>query len=144
MHVLERIKARQLLYLSLCLSAISVSAQAGSWVPGLCGDDGFCTIISVQHEVEQSAPQNPGVVVGQIDDDGFKPSPVRTTVAKQVCRKEVRVPKPVHDAVTRMFSVVVSRGGPQSLPAALTPSEQTMLLYYNTIMQQTLNFQCSR
>jgi hypothetical protein len=120
---------------SLCLSP-AVFADP-------CGEDGFCTIISVQSENEQRTPRTPGVVVGVIGDDGFTPSPGATFTAKQVCRKVVRVPKAVHDVVNRMFSSLNDRGGPSALPAALTPAEQTMLLYYNTIMQQTLNFQCS-
>lgn len=143
MHVLlDKVSARPLFYLTLFCFAPQWMAQAGSWSAGPCGADGFCTMIAVQSEVEQRVPQNSGVVVGTIGDDGFKPAPVAQLTAKKICRKEVRVPRVVQDAVTRMFASVIDRGGPQALPASLTPSEQTMLLYYNTIIQQTMNFQC--
>ena len=121
-----------------------MEARADPWAPGPCGADGFCTIISVQHSVEQRNPQPAGVVVGTLDDDGFKPSPVNAGGARKICRKEVRVPRVVHDAVTKMFSAVIDKGVAGALPPSLTPSEQTMLLYYNTIMQQTMNFQCDK
>ncbi|MEY3902981.1 MAG: hypothetical protein RL189_2287 [Pseudomonadota bacterium] len=108
-----------------------------------CGSDGFCTIISVQNEVEQKTPHSSGVVIGTITDDRFAPAPVAQTVAKKMCRKEVRVPREVHRAVTKMFEFIDSKGGAQGVPPSFTPAEQTILLYYNTIMQQTLNFQCN-
>lgn len=108
-----------------------------------CGGDGFCTIISVQHEVEQRIPHNSSVVIGTITDDRFTPAPVAHTASKKTCRKEVRVPRAVHRAVTKMFEVIDDKGGAQGFPPTLSPAEQTMLLYYNTIMQQTVNFQCN-
>ncbi len=136
-------RTRRLFFMAVVsfVTFVQMGAKAGS--VDRCGTDGFCTLISVQNEVEQRSPSAPGVVIGTIGDDGFKPSSTGQLSAKKVCKKEVRVPRAVHDAVTRMFETVTLRGGPQSLPASLTSSEQTMLLYYNTIMQQTMNFQCS-
>lgn len=123
-------------------SSLLHAAPAKTWAPGPCSEDGFCTIISVQNEVEQRTPQGQGVIIGSIGDDGFQPAPGTHVSAKKICKKVVRVPRAVHDAVTQMFNSIVARGGAQALPAALTPSEQTILLYYNTIMQQTMSFQC--
>lgn len=110
-----------------------------------CADDGYCTLVSVQHEVSVRKPQAArGAVVGVIDDDGFRPSPMSSETEKKFCRKEVRVPKAVHRAVVKMFESVATRGGADALPAQLTSAEQTMLLYYNTIMQQTMNFSCEK
>jgi hypothetical protein len=127
----------------LTMSLLVSSALCHAGQSDRCDTDGFCTIISVQNEVAQRSAGPAGVVVGTIGDDGFVPAPRAQAVASKVCKKNVRVPRAVYEAVTRMFDSIVQRGGAQSLPASLTPSEQTVLLYYNTIMQQTMNFQCS-
>lgn len=58
------------------------------------------------------------------------------------CRKSVRVPAPAYDAVIKIIdSVAASSAG--GLPPALTPAQQTMLLFYTTVMQQTQGFTCS-
>ncbi len=130
---------------SLLFASQAIAETNGKWIPGECGTDGFCALIRVEQELTQQTPLRPsGVVVGTIDDDGFTVSRVASQGAKQVCRKEVRVPKVVYEAVTQMFNSVLTRGDNGALPASLTPAEQTMLLYYNTIMQQTMNFQCGR
>lgn len=57
------------------------------------------------------------------------------------CSKEVRVPRPVYEAIMQiMRSLYDSSGSPGP---ALTPAQQTILLFYTTIMQQTLQFRCS-
>jgi hypothetical protein len=143
MHKRRVLKPSSLILVLLTFSANAFAGDKGMWSAGSCGADGFCSLIRVEHEVLQKGPSGPGgVMVGTIDSDGFKPMPTNTTSAKKTCRKEVRVPKVVFEAVTQMFSSVLSRGDQNALPASLTPAEQTMLLYYNTIMQQTMNFQC--
>ncbi|MEY4064173.1 MAG: hypothetical protein RIR26_381 [Pseudomonadota bacterium] len=135
---------KMIFYSFLFFPIISRAQTHGQWTPGQCGDDGQCSLISISLEVEQKSPQNHGgVVIGTIDDDGFKSSGSNSTSAKKTCRKEVRVPRVVYDAVTQMFNGIVSRGNGVSLQPAFSPAEQTMLLYYNTIMQQTMNFQCN-
>ncbi len=60
------------------------------------------------------------------------------------CSKTAIVPSPVFKAVIAVLSSVrddIDRNG--SAAPALTPMQQTMLLFYTTIMQQTLNFDCS-
>lgn len=127
------------------LSSFASGKNDSGWSPGECGTDGFCSLIRVEQKISQQIPSGPqGVVVGTIDDDGFKPTILKVQGAQHVCRKEVRVPRVVFEAVTQMFNAVVQRGEQGALPASLTPAEQTMLLYYNTIMQQTMNFQCSK
>lgn len=128
---------------SFLLASFAILQTAPAYASGQCGSDGFCTIMSVQSEIEQRIPHNTGVVIGTITDDSFAPAPVAHTSAKKVCRKEVRVPREVHRAVTKMFEFIDSKGGAQGVPPSLTPAEQTILLYYNTIMQQTINFQCN-
>lgn len=114
-------------------------------LPNVCAQDDFCTLISVAHEIEKKIPSaRAGAVIGVIDDDGFQSSSNDTQIEKKVCRKEVRVPRVVHRAVLKMFESVAQRGSVNALPAQLTASEQTMLLYYNTIMQQTMNSSCEK
>lgn len=59
------------------------------------------------------------------------------------CTKTAEVPAAVFNAVKAVMNSVengIQRNG-GSMPA-LTPLQQTMLLFYTTIMQQTLNFDC--
>ncbi|MEN9530169.1 MAG: hypothetical protein RI932_2042 [Pseudomonadota bacterium] len=144
MHMRKVMKKRFLMMLLLSCSAHAQASDVEQWTPGNCAADGYCSLIRVEHEVSQNSPASSGgVMVGTIDSDGFKPVQGTTLTAKKTCRKEVRVPKVVFEAVTQMFRSVLSRGDQNALPASLNPAEQTMLLYYNTIMQQTMNFQCS-
>lgn len=130
---------------SLLFTSQAMAETNGKWIPGECATDGLCTLIRVEQELLQQTPERPsGVVIGTIDDDGFTVNKTSSQGAKQICRKEVRVPKVVYEAVTQIFHSVLTRGDNGALPASLTPAEQTMLLYYNTIMQQTMNFQCGR
>lgn len=135
----------QLIFFTSFLSPLNAQAQSASqWIPGQCGEDGQCSLISISLEVEGNKPSHDGgILVGSIDDDGFKPAMRQGSSVKKRCRKEVRVPRVVYDAVTQMFRGIVARGNGVSLQPTFTPAEQTMLLYYNTIMQQTMNFQCN-
>ena len=143
MHEKRVLRPSSLFLVLLAFSANAFAGDPGVWSAGSCAADGYCSLIRVEHEVAQKGlAGSGGVVVGTIDSDGFKPVPVNATGAKKTCRKEVRVPRVVFEAVTQMFRSVLNRGDQNALPASLTPAEQTMLLYYNTIMQQTMNFQC--
>lgn len=60
------------------------------------------------------------------------------------CSKTAIVPNTVFKAITAVLASVkdsIDQGG--GAPPAFTPMQQTMLLFYTTIMQQTLNFDCS-
>jgi hypothetical protein len=62
-------------------------------------------------------------------------------VSGDACSKEVRVPQPVYETIVDiMKSMSGDRGEP---PPVLTPAQQTILLFYSTLMQQTLSFTCS-
>lgn len=130
---------------AILMLTFPIANAQNSVVSNSCSEDGFCTLISVQHEIVVRSPRPVvGAVVGVIDDDGFQPSTTNDQTEKKVCRKEVRVPEVVHRAVVKMFESVSLRGGADALPAQLTSAEQTMLLYYNTIMQQTMNSSCEK
>ncbi|NBO38357.1 hypothetical protein EBU99_07215 [bacterium] len=122
------------------ISHIAVAQQSSS--PGGCDSDGFCTIISVKSEIVQNSPRGSGILVGTVDDDGFKPNANMVAQSARVCKKEVRVPRSVYFAVNAMMESMLTRGAGNGLPTTLTSSEQSILLYYNTIMQQTMNFSC--
>jgi hypothetical protein len=101
--------------------------------------DGICEIFRVSDSISRginnssNVPGSNGSVI--IVDTAPK-------VATVSCWKSARVPKPVYKSiVSMMMTLRANRDG--SAPAAYTPAQQTMLLFYNTIMQQTLNFSCS-
>lgn len=144
----EDTQRRRFVYLLLncCFAAIVLfEANARDFLVSYeCGSDRLCTLVRVEHETMLSQPYRPaGVVVGVIDDDGFQRSDTVSQSGKKTCRKEVRVPEEVHRAILKMFDHISKRGGSNALPPQLTSSEQTMLLFYNTILQQTMNSQCS-
>jgi hypothetical protein len=56
------------------------------------------------------------------------------------CTKKVRVPQPIYESVTKLMASL--SGDSKDAPPTLTPSQQSMMLFYTTIMQQTLNFDC--
>lgn len=57
------------------------------------------------------------------------------------CTKQVRVPRSVYEMVTDVMASIGGTSG-QPLPV-LTPSQQTILLLYTTLSQQTMSFTCS-
>jgi hypothetical protein len=65
-----------------------------------------------------------------------------TTVRRvaDTCTKQVRVPKEVFKAI---ISIMKSLSGANGQQPAFTPAQQTMLLFYTTLMQQTLQFECT-
>ncbi len=64
----------------------------------------------------------------------------RVEILGDTCTKEVRVPQPVYETIVQiMESMQGSNGEP---PPALTPTQQTVLLFYSTLMQQTVGFTC--
>lgn len=58
-----------------------------------------------------------------------------------ICSKKAMVPKPVYDAVMNSMNQIAEKSE-QGSAMILTESEKTMLLFYNTIMQQFSTFDC--
>lgn len=91
--------------------------------------DSSCPIfrVAIKHREAGPSPRSHGLLINTME-----------------CTKTAQVPGPVFHAVTAVMNSVENgiqkNGG--SMPA-LTPLQQTMLLFYTTIMQQTLNFDCS-
>ena len=108
---------------------------------GQCYSDGQCVIFEVSIQMD-SAVDRPVVVnspVIYLDDTNS----YQTTVMRKgdVCTKQVKVPYSVYQSISSiMSSLDGSQGEP---PPAFTPAQQTMLLFYTTLMQQTLSFTCT-
>lgn len=99
--------------------------------------NGICEIFRVTDSYskdvirsENVAGSNGGVII--VDTE--------PKVATVSCWKAARVPKPVYDSIIAMMKSL--RGSNGRVPTTFTPAQQTMLLFYNTIMQQTLNYSC--
>lgn len=58
------------------------------------------------------------------------------------CSKKVDVPYPVYKAITAVLGQIANEEGGVPAPT-LTPAQNTILMFYTTIMQQTINFDCS-
>lgn len=133
---------------SLMISLIlSVSSVASAYLRfpekggQQCYEDGQCVIFEVTIQMD-SAVDRPIVVnspVIYLDDTAS----YQTTVMRRgdVCTKQVKVPWSVYQSISAiMSSLDGSQGEP---PPAFTPAQQTMLLFYTTLMQQTLSFNCA-
>lgn len=106
-----------------------------------CGIDGQCVIFEVSIQMDSSADR-PLIVNSPIiylDDSNS----YTTTVIRKgdVCTKQVKVPYPVYQSIAAIMSTLDGSNGEP--PPAFTPAQQTMLLFYTTLMQQTLSFTCS-
>jgi hypothetical protein len=66
-----------------------------------------------------------------------------TTVVRKgdVCTKQVKVPWSVYQSIASIMASLDGANGEP--PPAFTPAQQTMLLFYTTLMQQTLSFTCA-
>lgn len=102
------------------------------------------------------APVGAAVTVAATAPGSRQPSAIKTpatppkaqglyVVSESIeCSKTANVPHSVFKAVKAVMGSVehsINQNG--GAAPALTPLQQTMLLFYTTIMQQTLNFDCS-
>lgn len=62
-----------------------------------------------------------------------------TTKAGNDCNKKVVVPIKVYRSITQILDSLDGHGEPMP---TLTPAQQTILLFYTTLMEQTLSFTC--
>ena len=108
---------------------------------GNCGPDGQCVIFEVNIQMDSSADRplliNSPIIY--LDDSNS----YTTTVIRRgdVCTKQVKVPYSVYQSIASIMSTLDGSGNEP--PPAFTPAQQTMLLFYTTLMQQTLSFTCS-
>ena len=106
-----------------------------------CNPDGQCVIFEVSIQMD-SAVDKPVVInspVIYLDDTNS----YQTTVMRKgdTCTKQVKVPYSVYQSIASIMSTLDGSNGEP--PPAFTPAQQTMLLFYTTLMQQTLSFTCS-
>jgi hypothetical protein len=66
----------------------------------------------------------------------------RVEILGDSCTKEVRVPQPVYETIVQIMESMQGTNGEP--PPALTPTQQTVLLFYSTLMQQTVGFTCNQ
>lgn len=106
-----------------------------------CNSGGQCVIFEVNIQMD-SAVDRPIVVnspVIYLDDSNS----YQTTVMRKgdTCTKQVKVPYSVYQSIASIMSTLDGSNGEP--PPAFTPAQQTMLLFYTTLMQQTLSFNCT-
>ncbi|NBO38358.1 hypothetical protein EBU99_07220 [bacterium] len=115
--------------------------KAGGFSQSNCSSDGQCVIFEVNIHMD-SAVDRPIVIDTPIIylDDSRSYS---TTVVRRgdVCTKQVKVPEQVYNSIASIMASLDGANGEP--PPAFTPAQQTMLLFYTTLMQQTLSFTCS-
>jgi hypothetical protein len=109
---------------------------------GSCDNTG-CVILEVPIKLE-SYVSSPSQIRkshnGNVDGEVTNYETIITRTG-DTCVKQVKVPKPVYIAVTQ---VLASMGNfDTEPPPILTPAQQSILLFYSTLLQQTLGFQCS-
>jgi hypothetical protein len=116
-------------------------------VGGECKDD-FCTIFEVEvfnKRAAQSERNPAGVYIHgngtESEDKMFYGLYIATESMK--CRKSAIVPRAVFNAIVGMLETIGKLNASGTPPTAYTPAQQTMLLFYTTIMEQTQNFECN-
>lgn len=133
------------LILMSCLSAFSTVAFADVRQPAdggrNCNPEGQCVVFEVNIQMD-SAVDRPVVVNSPIiyldDSNSYQSTIVRKG---NTCTKQVKVPWSVYQSIAAIMSSLDGSSGEP--PPAFTPAQQTMLLFYTTLMQQTLSFTCS-
>ena len=125
----------------LVAAAMSLTASAKQIHEGFkdsCNElDGLCNLYEIVITddgavLEDTVINHGGGVTEHVEGDPTKGI---------ICSKRALVPQPVYKAVMNsmdQIAVKTSEGG----VAELTPAEKTMLLFYNTLMQQFANFDC--
>jgi len=133
------------LILMSCLSAFSTVAFGDVRQPAdggrNCNPEGQCVVFEVNIQMD-SAVDRPVVVNSPIiyldDSNSYQSTIVRKG---NTCTKQVKVPWSVYQSISAIMSSLDGSSGEP--PPAFTPAQQTMLLFYTTLMQQTLSFTCS-
>ena len=74
---------------------------------------------------------------------GGNANPYTSTIDRNndTCSKTVKVPVPVYRTIAKIMDSISGSEDGEPAPA-LTPAQQTILLFYSTLMQQTLSFTC--
>ena len=123
-------------------SSILVASASVALAAQPCREDGQCTVFQVAVKLPYKA-NSKTVDANETIYIGGQPNYYQSTVTMQgdSCSKEVRVPSPVYNTIMEIMESMSSNDAP---PPVLTPAQQTILLFYSTLMQQTMGFTCSQ
>jgi hypothetical protein len=103
-----------------------------------CNDrDGLCNLYEIVITddgaiLEDTVINHGGGVTEHVEGDPTK---------GVICSKRALVPRPVYKALMNSMNNIAVKTA-ESGSAELTQAEKTMLLFYNTLMQQFANFDC--
>ena len=110
--------------------------------------NGLCTIFSVTVAIDTGETNNKIKMVKEHigPGEGDVKYSFYTVMEKKLnkCTKSVQVPEDIFHSVTYLLKHISGQNSDGTPPPALTPAQQTMLLFFSTIMQQTLGFDCSK
>lgn len=110
---------------------------------GRCVSD-YCVIFSVSIEMD-SFVETPVTVQNSFVftfDDSESNFDTVVSLAGDECSKEVTIPRDTFNAIQAVMASIAGSGN-EPVPV-LTPAQQSLLLFYTTIMQQTLSFTCDQ
>lgn len=129
--------------LLFAFSSVGATANAATIVEGFnkgnCSNEtGLCDIYKIQIAddgaiLTDSVINHGGGVTEHVEGDPTK---------GVLCSKRAMVPKPVYDAVMASMNQIALKTKINGGAAEYTKADKTMLLFYNTIMQQFANFDC--
>lgn len=110
-------------------------------------DTPTCTIFEVKISIDTKNNKEESIRLSKsfyIPGDPEKHYKYYETIVKKQdsCSKKVEIPYPIYRSVVKVLGQIA--GTEDGMPApTLTPAQNTILLLYTTIMQQTVNFDCS-
>lgn len=108
--------------------------------------NGMCTIFEVTIAISR---QDGEVKTRKIKKEYISPGETQPRYSyfeiveknENTCTKRVTVPQPVYESITKLMASLPGNAAEPN--PTLVPSQQSVLLFYTTLMQQTLNFDCS-
>ncbi|NRA69185.1 MAG: hypothetical protein HRU19_32240 [Pseudobacteriovorax sp.] len=136
-------------FLSLCLASIvSTLSMAQSTITshlhdGRCVSD-YCVVFSINIHMDSYLESPLTVKRSHIVYANSYANEYNSVVSRagDTCSKDVTVPRDTFNAIqTIMRSISGADGNPAPV---LTPTQQALILFYTTIMQQTLGFECDQ
>lgn len=145
MPMLIRISATILTFvLTFPLSSFCYDFGAKQAQPPACDDSG-CVIFEVTVHINTHGGQ-PYLkrVLNGVPISENQSAIVETSIYKlnDTCTKSVKVPFPIYQSITSILGQLAGEEGDE-VPPILTPTQQSLMIFYSTLMQQTMNFQCT-
>jgi hypothetical protein len=135
---------KTIMLIAMVAMFISTAAFANSTLDlNTCDESGLCTVFQVAISIDDtgargSTTDNDVIYIG----GSANPYISKVTWKDDTCSKQVRVPRDVYVSILSVMKSISGSNG--SAAPALTPAQQTILLFYSTLMQQTLSFTCDQ